>query len=87
MTVRFRLAAFLPAARAEAAALGWWLAAESANRQQMENMLAAHAVGASFRARDPERLEQSLLEFLRWTGDYDALLNHHPALRPHEELK
>ena len=103
------------AERAEAAALGWWLAAENAkrlgltldatallaassafcaahelkdsaslerwlernrvSRERMENMLAAHALSSSFRRRAPESLAQSLLDFLRWTGDYDALLN------------
>jgi hypothetical protein len=108
-----------PAAeRAEAAALGWWLAAENAQRQglaldavavlaessafcaahqlkdsaslerwlhrnrvsreQMASMLAAHAISAGFRSRDPQRLDQSLLDFLRWTGDYDALLDGLP---------
>jgi hypothetical protein len=110
------------AERAEAAALGWWLAAENAkwqglapnavsllvessafcvahqlkdsesverwlrrnraSREQMESMLAASAISAAFRSRDPQRLEQSLLDFLRWTGDYDALLN---SLTPLDE--
>ena len=104
------------AERAEAAALGWWLAAENAKRQglaldavallaessafcaahqladssaverwlernrasreQLESMLAAHALSVGVRNRDPQSLQQSLLDFLRWTGDYDALLNH-----------
>jgi hypothetical protein len=113
------LRAHPPAAeRAEAAALGWWLAAENAkwqglapnavsllaqssafcaahqlkdseslerwlhrnraSREQLEKMLAAHAISAAFRSRDPQRLEQSLLDFLRWTGDYDALWNGLP---------
>ena len=108
-----------PAAeRAEAAALGWWLAAENAqrqglaldavtllaessafcaahqltdsasverwlhrnhaSRQQMEHLLATHAISTGFRRRDPQRLDQSLLDFLRWTGDYDALLDSLP---------
>ena len=106
------------AERAEAAALGWWLAAENAqwqglapnavsllaessafcdahqlkdsesverwlrrnrvSREQMESMLAASAISAAFRSRDPQRLRQSLLDFLRWTGDYDALLDSLP---------
>jgi hypothetical protein len=103
------------AERAEAAALGWWLAAENAkqqglalnatellmessafcaahrltdsasvdswlqrnqtSREQLETMLATHAIAAGFRNRDPERLDHSLLDFLRWTGDYELLLN------------
>jgi hypothetical protein len=121
-----------PAAeRAEAAALGWWLAAENARRQglaldavallaesaafcaahgltdssaverwlernrasreQLESMLAAHALSVGVRNRDPQSLQQWLLDFLRWTGDYDALLDHgathHRTPGPRDEVE
>jgi hypothetical protein len=37
-------------------------------------MLTARTLAAGIQASDPARVEQSLLEFLRWTGDYDELL-------------
>jgi hypothetical protein len=103
------------AERAEAAALGWWLAAETGKRQgrvldgvtllaesaafrdahqltescsverwlrnnqtsrdELERVLAAHALSVGFKNGDPARLEQSLLDFLRWSGDYERLLS------------
>lgn len=52
-----------------------WLQRNGTSREQLENMLAAHALSVGTRHSDPQRFEKSLLDFLRWTGDYDVLLN------------
>jgi hypothetical protein len=104
----------LAASRAEAAALGWWMAAEAAHRaghlpdaallleeaaefcaqhslassadldrwlernrcsrEQLDRLLAAHALYKRAQTAAPAALEASLLEYLRWTGEYARLL-------------
>jgi hypothetical protein len=76
---------------ADSSAVERWLERNQASRERLESMLAAHALSVGVRNRDPQRLEQWLLDFLRWTGDYDALLNHgamhHRTLEPRDAVE
>jgi hypothetical protein len=61
-------------ALADSMDLGRWLARNHCSRQNLEHLLAAHVRVAQARAASPSALEASLLDCLRWTGEYAVLL-------------
>jgi hypothetical protein len=61
-------------ALADSTDLARWLARNHCSRHNLEQLLAAHARIAQARAAAPGALEASLLDMLRWTGEYAVLL-------------
>lgn len=66
---------------ADSTDLARWLAGNECNRQVLEHLLAAHVRVVQARAAAPSALEASLLDYLRWTGEYVVLLERARAIK------
>jgi hypothetical protein len=55
-------------------AVAGWLEQNHCSREQLDRLLAAHAVYQRARTATPAALESALLEYLRWRGEYARLL-------------
>jgi hypothetical protein len=51
-----------------------WLAANHCTAEYLEQLLTAHSIAASAQTVVPGAWNSSLLGYLRWTGDYQRLL-------------
>jgi len=66
----------------DAAALDRWLAANRIARAALERLLETSAVAGRASALRGDILITTLLQFLRWTGDYTRLLEQDELLKP-----
>jgi hypothetical protein len=66
----------------DAAAVERWLAANSTTRAGLEHLLEASALADRSSAMRGDILIPTLLQYLRWTGDYVRLLDRSETIRP-----
>ena len=68
-------------ALAESTDVARWLAENECNRLALEHLLTAHVRVVQAQAAAPSALEASLLNYLRWTGEYAILLARARAIK------
>jgi len=59
-----------------------WLESNQCGRERLESILESHALAAREENRAGTGLENCLLDYLRWTGSYAALLERVRSLKP-----
>jgi hypothetical protein len=59
-----------------------WLESNQCGRERLESILESHALAAREENRGGAGLENYLLDYLRWTGSYAALLERVRSLKP-----
>lgn len=65
----------------EAAEVNAWLERNRCGREELERMIESRSSIRGVQASDPDRLEQYLLAYLRWTGDYETMLRNANQVR------
>jgi hypothetical protein len=67
---------------ADSADVARWLESNQCGRERLESLLDSHALAAREENQTGPGLENYLLDYLRWTGSYAALLERARSLKP-----